>query len=332
MKITLAHGGGGREMNTLISDLIGKHLSNPVLDSFEDAAVVETGEKTVFSTDSFVVKPLFFPGGNIGKLAVCGTVNDIAMRGGVCRHLSLGLILEEGFETDDLENILETIGNTCRDENITVVCGDTKVVERGSADGVYINTAGIGTLDNRLDISVRNAVPGDVILVNGPVGEHGAAILGARKELNLTSSLQSDCAPLTGLVQALAQDRIEIHTLRDATRGGVSAVVNEIGNASGVTAAVELDAVPVSEQTEGVCSLLGMNPLDLANEGKLLAVVPKKDAEKALEIMRSHPLGLHAALIGSIEEQGRFPAVAVTAMGVRNILEMPRGELLPRIC
>jgi len=332
MKITRAHGGGGRETEKLIHDIIVEYLGNPVLNSLEDAAVIPGGEELVFSTDSFVVSPLFFPGGDIGKLAVCGTVNDIAVRGGVPGFLSLALIIEEGLDTADLEKIIKSISTECSRESIQVVCGDTKVVEKGSGDGLFINTAGIGVLRKETSLSVKNLKPGDTLLVNGSVGEHGAAILGARRELNITSDLVSDCAPLISLVDCILGTGAEVHALRDATRGGIAAVVNEMAQGSGVTAVLKEESIPVKKEVTGVCSLLGMSPFDMANEGKLVAAVSPDGANTVLEAMKNHPLGKDAARIGTVEEQGQFPAVLITSLGVRNILEMPRGELLPRIC
>ena len=332
MKITRAHGGGGRETESLIRGIIIEQLGNPVLNSMEDAAVVKGGDRIVFSTDSFVVSPLFFPGGDIGKLAVCGTVNDIAVRGGVPDYISLALIIEEGLDTKALERIIRSVSAQCREDDIQVVCGDTKVVEKGSGDGLFINTAGIGVLRNESSLSVKNVKPGDAVCVNGPVGEHGAAILSARKELNIVSGLKSDCASLVSLAGCILETGADVHAMRDATRGGVAAVINEMAEGSGVTVAIEEQAVPVREEVSGICSLLGMNPLDMANEGKLIVSVSSEDADMVLNAMKAHPLGRESARIGTVEERGAFSAVCVTSLGVRNVLEMPRGELLPRIC
>jgi len=324
MSIRRAHGGGGRETDAFIRGV--------VLARLEDAARVPGAEEILFSTDSFVVSPLFFPGGDIGKLAACGTLNDIAVRGGIPRYLSLALVIEEGTEEEDVARILESVAAVCRGENVSVVCGDTKVVERGKGDGVFITTAGVGVPRPGVDISVRNLRPGDAVLVSGTVGEHGVALLGARKELHVTSDIVSDCACLAGLVECMLNTGAEIHAMRDATRGGVAAVVNEMGTASGVTVVVEEERVPVDPRVRGACELLGMDPLDIANEGKLVAAVKEDDAGKVLEAMHAHPLGRGAAVIGRVEPRGRFPAVKVTPLGSRTILEMPRGELLPRIC
>jgi hydrogenase expression/formation protein HypE len=332
MKITLSHGGGGRETKGLIDGLIKKHLSNPTLDRMEDAAILPLGSRLAFSTDSFVVKPLFFPGGDIGKLAVCGTANDLAMMGARTAYLSLALIIEEGFDTADLERILHSFAEECAQERITLACGDIKVVEKGKGDGIFLNTSGIGIVLANADLSIRQVRPGDVIIVSGNVGEHGAAIMAARKDLSIKSSLQSDCAQLFSLVQDMLNSGAAIHTLRDATRGGVASVANEMGESSNVTVVLREADIPVPDPVRAFCGLLGLDALELANEGKLMAAVAEKDAEKILRVMRAHPLGKNAAIIGRAEPAGKFPALRETALGVRIILEMPRGEHLPRIC
>lgn len=332
MKIRMAHGGGGKETMALVNDLIRGHLGNDILDRMEDGAVFHHNCKTVFTTDSFVVKPLFFPGGDIGKLSVCGTINDISVMGAIPEYLSLSLIIEEGFPLTDLKRIIESIAAECGKEDVKVACGDTKVVEKGSGDGLFINTSGIGRLRDGVSLSISNVEPGDVILINGFVGEHGAAILGARKELNFVSDIESDCAPLTSLVSKILTNNHDVHAMRDPTRGGLAAVVNEMGLASGVTICVDEEKVPVSQKVASVCDLLGISPLELANEGKVVVALRAGYAKEALGIMRSHPLGKNAQIIGFAEERGPFPSVLKNGLGARTILEMPRGEHLPRIC
>ena len=330
--IRLAHGGGGRETNELLSSLVRRHLGNPILDKMEDGAKLTVGNDIVFTTDSFVVKPLFFPGADIGKLAVCGTVNDLAVMGAIPRYISLALIIEEGFEIAELDKILESIASISKQSDVSVVCGDTKVVERGAADKIFINTSGIGALRPGTDFSAANIEPGDTLLVSGPVGDHGVAILSARNQFNFAAGVESDCASLLPLVDALIASGCEIHALRDATRGGLAAVLNEWGMASKVTTLLDEPAVPVRESVRSACELLGFSPLDLANEGKLVVAVSGRDGAKALAALRGLRLGAEAAIIGTVEPAGRFPAIRKTAVGSRVIMEMPRGELLPRIC
>ncbi len=332
MKIKLAHGGGGKETAALVNDLIRRQLGNDILDRMEDGAVLVQEGKTVFTTDSFVVKPLFFPGGDIGKLSVCGTINDIAVMGAVPQYLSLSLIIEEGFSLADLERIVESIASECGKEGVKVVCGDTKVVEKGSGDGLFINTAGIGRLREGVTWSISSVEAGDAILTNGFIGEHGAAILGARKELNFISDIESDCASLTSLVSQIMTNGPDIHAMRDATRGGIAAVVNEMGLASGLTICLEEEKVPVSPKVSSICDLLGIRPLELANEGKMVVALKPEHADEVLVSMRAHPLGKHAEIIGYAEAMGPFPSVLKNSLGARVILDMPAGEHLPRIC
>lgn len=332
MRVKLAQGGGGRETAALISELILSRFSNPILDRLEDAAILETGQPVAFTTDSFVVKPLEFPGGDIGKLCVCGTLNDLSVMAAVPKYLSLALIIEEGLEMALLERVLASAAREAAAQNIRVVCGDTKVVEKGGADGLFINTSGLGLLRSGARPSASGLKPGDALIFSGFSGDHAIAVLGARKELNFSTSIVSDCACLEPLVAALFASGCQIHSMRDVTRGGLSAVANELGEASKATLVIEREAVPVRPETQAACDLLGFNPLDLANEGKILIGVPDGDAPKALKALRAHPLGRDAAVIGRIEPRGSFPALLQTALGNRIILEMPRGELLPRIC
>ncbi len=332
MKVKLSHGGGGKETASLINGLIKKHLGNEILNKMEDGAVLKMSNDIVFSTDSFVIDPVFFPGGNIGKLAVCGTVNDIAVMGAIPEYLSLALIIEEGFELEKLEEIIESIAKEAETAGIKIVCGDTKVVEKGKDISIFINTAGIGRKIKNTNPSASALKPGDAIIVNGPPGEHGAAVLQARKELNFSTKLKSDCAVLSKLCEKIYISDAEIHAIRDATRGGYSAVINELADSSNLTITLDENLIPQSKEVNAVCSLLGMNPMDMANEGKIVIAVPKKDSSKVLEILKADDLGKNAAIIGYADKKGRFPALIKTNLVVTNILEMPKGELLPRIC
>lgn len=332
MNIKLSHGGGGRETADLISSRILKYLGNDRLNRLEDGARLPDLHSPVFTTDSFVIKPLFFPGGDIGKLAVCGTANDLSVMGATPEYLSLCLIIEEGFLLDELDRILQSISNEAASLKIKIVCGDTKVVEKGCADGLFINTSGIGNALKGFSPSIHSIKEGDALIFSGQTGNHGIAILSARKELRFSSEISSDCALLHPLVERIAASGGDVHAMRDATRGGLSAVANEMGFASNLTLELHEEKIPIHPAVRSACDLLGLNPLDLANEGKLLLAVTPNDAEKTLAAMRRHPLGRDAAIIGKAVKKGPFPAVLETTLGGRLILEMPRGELLPRIC
>lgn len=330
--ITMAHGGGGTRMLELLRRTIFPLLEEEVLLDAEDAACLVLPEGTVaFTTDSFVVQPLFFPGGDIGKLAVCGTVNDLAMRGARPLYLTLGLILEEGLLVSALEKVLASVASTAREAGVRVVAGDTKVVQRGMADGLYVNTAGIGVVPEGREVSIKDALPGDVLVVNGFVGDHGIAVLSDREGFDIQVDLDSDCAPLAGLVTAM-QDAGEVHALRDPTRGGLAAALKEMAEASGCAFEVEEGAVPVREEVRAVCEMLGLDPLLVANEGKLLAAVPEDDVEAVLEAMKADPLGADARVIGHVTDGRRGSVSLVTQLGSKRVLRMPSGEQLPRIC
>jgi len=298
----------------------------------EDAAALTLpGERVALTTDSFVVKPLFFPGGDIGKLAVCGTVNDLAMRGARPLYLTLGLILEEGLPFSTLEEILRSCARWCGEAGVGIVAGDTKVVERGMADGMYVNTAGIGVIPAGREISIRGAVPGDVLLVNGFIGDHEVSVIGEREGFDLQVSVRSDCAPLSGLVEAM-QESGSLHALRDPTRGGMAAALKEMAASSGAAVELTEERLPVREEVRAVCEMLGLDPLLLANEGKLVAAVPEGEAAGVLEAMRGHPLGRDAAVIGKVVEGRRGEVSILTPLGSHRLLRMPSGEQFPRIC
>ncbi len=336
--ITLAHGGGGRAMHELIDKLVLPAFDNPLLAPLDDQArigldsLAALGDRLAFSTDSHVVAPLFFAGGDIGALAVYGTVNDLAMSGARPLYLSCGLILEEGLATDTLQRVLASMGAAARAAGVQVVTGDTKVVNRGAADGLFINTAGIGVIPRGVHIAAQRARPGDVVIVNGTLGEHAVAILVARNELALHSSIASDCQPLHGLVQAMLAACPDIHCLRDATRGGLATVLNEFAQASQVGIRLQERALPVLDAVRGACELLGLDPLYLANEGKLVALVPASHAGAVLAAMRAHPAGAAAAIIGEVVDQPAGHVLLDSAFGGERVVDMLVGEQLPRIC
>ncbi|MBN2089275.1 hydrogenase expression/formation protein HypE [candidate division KSB1 bacterium] len=332
-KILLDHGSGGKLSHQLISDLILKYFNSPILTELDDCAVVKIyGEKLAFSTDSYTVDPIFFPGGNIGELAIFGTVNDLAMRGAKPHYLSVGFIIEEGFSFSDLEKILLSMQNAAREANIEIITGDTKVVPKGTADKIFINTSGIGIVPEGIKIAGKNARPGDKILINGFMAEHGLAILLGREGLNFTTKIKSDTAPLNHLVAEMLAVSTEIHTMRDPTRGGVGTTLNEIARQAGVGIVIEENRLPIREEVKGACELLGFDPLYLANEGKLLAFVSAPLADKILEVMRKNKYGANSCLIGEVVTQHPGSVIMQTAIGGTRIVEMLTGAQLPRIC
>jgi len=334
-QITLAHGSGGQAMQQLIGELFMRAFANPLLDEQEDQARIPLheltahGDRLAFSTDSYVIDPLFFPGGDIGKLAICGTANDVAVSGAIPRWLSCGFILEEGLEMATLERIVTSMAATAAAAGIAIVTGDTKVVPRGAADKVFINTAGIGSVPEGVNWGMRQIEAGDVLLVSGTLGDHGATILNLREGLGLEGDLQSDCAVLTPLIQALRGEP-GIKALRDATRGGVNAVAHEFAASSGCGIEIEEASLPVKPAVRGASELLGLDPLNFANEGKLAIVVERQAAERVLARLRAHPLGVNAAIIGEVVEH---KGVRLTGLyGVKRSLNLPHNEPLPRIC
>ena len=330
--ILLGHGSGGKLSHQLLDELIIPTLSGTPLAGQNDAAIVEHGgQRLAFTTDSYVVEPVFFPGGNIGDLAVNGTVNDLAMMGARPLFLSAGLIMEEGFSRRELAQILEAMRLAADRAGVRIVTGDTKVVPRGKADRIFINTSGIGVFEHTLEIHGANARPGDKVLVSGTIGDHGIAVLAAREGLELETSLVSDCAPLNGVVTELLAEGEAIHVLRDPTRGGVATTIKEIALQSRVDITLDESAFPVSSAVRGVCAILGLDPLYVANEGKLLAVVAPEAAERVLARLRNHPLGREAAIIGEVTAGSGRVEMATVAGGSRAV-EMLAGEQLPRIC
>ncbi len=331
--IVLGHGGGGKLSAELIQHLFMPAFSNDVLGSLGDSAVLSVGgQRLAFSTDSFVVRPLIFPGGSIGDLAVNGTVNDLAMSGAKPLFLSAGFILEEGLPLDLLGRIAEDMGRAAQRANVALVTGDTKVVERGHGDGVYVNTSGIGVIPDGVQIAPQRAQPGDVVLVSGTLGDHGMAIMSAREGLEFDTTIESDSAPLYDLVAAMLAVTPDIHVLRDPTRGGAASTLNEIADAARVGIAIEEALVPVKPAVQAACEMLGMDAFYVANEGKLIAIVPPDTADAVLGAMQAHPLGLNAAIIGRVVADHPGMVVAKTTLGATRIVDMQVGEQLPRIC
>lgn len=330
--ITLAHGAGGKISQELMEQVILPEFGNPILNEMHDGARLSLSGKLAFTTDSYVVQPLFFNGGNIGKLAVCGTVNDLAMTGAVPRYISAGMILEEGFPVEDLRKIAHTMKEMAEEAGIAIVTGDTKVVERGKCDGIYINTAGIGELIEGVEISPKKVKPGMKVLLSGFLGDHAATILAGRHGLELPDHIKTDCAPLAGLTQALLQAAPHTAVLRDPTRGGVAAVLNEIASASQCGIIIEEEDIPIREEVQGVCDMLGFDPLYLANEGKCVAFVPAEEAEAALKAMKSSSYGREARIIGETTAEAPGQVALRTAIGGLRVVDMPLGNLVPRIC
>lgn len=336
--VTLAHGGGGKAMKDLIDDAFVSVFDNPALAPLEDQArfdiarLAARGDRLAFTTDSFVVDPLFFPGGDIGRLAVCGTVNDLAVGGAVPLYLSCAVIIEEGVALETLRTIGKSMADTAAEAGVSIVTGDTKVVQKGACDKLFITTTGIGVIAETRDFGAHRAKPGDAVLVNGLLGDHGAAILSARGDMALDSEIESDCAPLNGLIEALIAAAPGLRFMRDATRGGVATVLNEIAAASAVEIGIDEAETPIRAEVRGFCEILGLDPLYLANEGKIVVVAPPEQAAAALTAMRAHPLGRGAQVIGSISEGRAGRVTSRTVMGGRRIVDMLVGEQLPRIC
>ncbi|OPY89700.1 MAG: Hydrogenase expression/formation protein HypE [Syntrophaceae bacterium PtaU1.Bin231] len=331
-KILLEHGGGGLLTSELIAGEFLRHFKNPLLDRLEDSAVFTIGGHTFcFTTDSYVVSPIFFPGGDIGSLAVHGTVNDLAVCGGKPLFLSAGFIIEEGFEFSDLDRIVRSMSEAARRAGVRIVTGDTKVVPRGSGDGIFINTSGIGTVDYSGPLSTGSIRPGDAVLINGTMGDHGAAILSARESLGFSAQIVSDSAPLNGLVEEILAASPNVHCMRDATRGGVGAVLAEIAKSTRLQIGIVEHDIPVREEVRALCEVLGFDPLFLANEGKMVVFCSESDAERVLAAMRGHDLGRDAARIGTVGN-GPGRVLLKTSIGGERVVDLPTGELVPRIC
>jgi hydrogenase expression/formation protein HypE len=332
--VTMAHGGGGRLTQMLIERMFAPAFRNPTLDLLHDGAILTVpGGRLAFSTDSFVVSPLFFPGGDIGSLAVNGTVNDLAMCGAQPLALSCAMILEEGLPMGDLWRVVQSMKQACEQVGVSIVTGDTKVVDKGKGDGVFINTTGIGVIAPGVNVSPRRAAPGDVVLINGEIAAHGIAIMSLREGLAFETALQSDCAPLhdiTARVLAVAGD--DVHVLRDPTRGGLASTLNEIAAQAGVGIRLDERSIPIGEAVRGACEILGLDPLYVANEGKVLVIAERDKAEAVLAAMRVHPLGRQSAIIGEVVAEHPRRVMLRSSIGGMRVVDMLSGEQLPRIC
>ncbi len=338
-QIVLGHGSGGRMSADLIARLFLPSFDNPILRAGDDSGVMvipntsgTAGPRLAVSTDSHVVAPLFFPGGDIGRLAVCGTVNDVSMMGAKPIYLTAGFILEEGLDVDVLGKVAGSMQRAAQEAGVQVIAGDTKVVQKGKADGLYINTTGIGIIPENVEINGSNAHPGDVVIVSGTIGDHGIAVLAARGELHFDTQITSDVAPLNGLVSAMLEASRDIHVLRDPTRGGLATSLNEIALQSKASIYILGEAVPVKPAVSAACEMLGFDPLYVANEGKIVAIVAERAGEKILSAMKSHPLGKDAAVIGTVAEDPVGRVTLRTGYGTTRMIDMLSGEMLPRIC
>lgn len=331
-KVMLAHGAGGKQTAELIDQVFKAHFSNPEFTA-DDAAVLQVGNgKIAMSTDGFIVSPYKFNGGNIGKLSICGTVNDLACMGARPLYLTCSFIIEEGFPMDELEQIAASMEKTAKEAGVKIVAGDTKVAGKGQADHVFITTTGVGTLTEDFRTSGAFARPGDAILVTGDVGRHGCTILLAREDLGIEADIKSDCAPLWGTVEAMIETTKDIHVIRDATRGGVGTVLYEIASESQVGVRLNSEAIPVDPAVKGVCGMLGLDPLYLANEGTMVVITPREQADALLAVLREGKYSKNAAIIGEITDEMPGKVVVTTEIGAETLLPQPGGELLPRIC
>ncbi|QHI71101.1 hydrogenase expression/formation protein HypE [Aminipila terrae] len=325
MKIDISYGSGGKQTSSLINDIFLKNFDNEVLNKLEDAAVLDVKNRIAYTTDSFVVTPMFFKGGNIGKLAICGTVNDLSMMGARPRYLTAGFIIEAGADSEMIDQIAHTMRVTAEEAGVKIVAGDTKVIEGNG--NVYINTSGVGEILKE-GISIQNCHPGDMILLSGNLGEHHAAIMSER--MGIENNIASDCAPLFSIVSDLLENDIEIRCMRDVTRGGLATVLNEVSESSKCRVEIEEEALPVSDEVKGFCNILGLDPLYMANEGKMIAVIPGEQSQKAVEVMRKNKYGSHATIIGKITEGNGVNMT--TALGGNRMIDILYGEGLPRIC
>ncbi len=329
-RVLLSHGGGGEDTWKLIKDVFLKHFDNQYLNKLEDSAILELNSKVAFTTDGFTVKPIFFRGGNIGKLAVAGTVNDLAVMGARPLYLSVSFVIEEGFPLEDLERIVQSMKEEAQKSSVIIVAGDTKVVPRGNVDGIFISTSGIGQVVYE-GISASNIKVGDVVIVSGSLGDHGACILAEREGFNI--EVESDCSSLWDLIERVLSVGAEIHAMRDITRGGLSAVLHEWAISSKVSFVVEEENIPIKEPVQGICELLGLEPYHLACEGRVIMAVREKDAEIVLQSLREHPLGRDSVIIGrAVQVEKRLEVLLKTPYNTLRHLEPPAGELLPRIC
>ncbi len=328
-KITLAHGAGGKLSADLIHEIILPHFDNKILNELHDGAKIG---KIAMTTDSYVVRPIFFRGGDIGKLSICGTVNDLAVTGAIPKNISVGLIIEEGFAIDDLKKILQSMSLAAEEAGVKIVTGDTKVVAKGQADGIFINTAGIGEIIDGVDISAKKICAGMKIIVSGFIGDHSTTILAERHGLELPANIKSDCAPLNKLVSEMLDTEKNIAMLRDVTRGGLAAVLNEIATSANLEIIIDENKIPIREEVRSVCDILGFDALELANEGKIIAIVPADSAEKILAVMKNNLYGKNSEIIGEVTENKIGRVGLKTKIGSVRIVDMPIGNLVPRIC
>ncbi len=337
-RITLAHGSGGKAMHELIESVFSRTFNAPPLAEQEDQArialdeLTHQGDRLAFTTDSYVVDPLFFEGGDIGKLAVSGTVNDLAVGGAKPLYLSCGMIIEEGLPLADLRRVVQSMQNTAETAGVAIITGDTKVVQRGTCDKLFINTTGVGVIARGINVGAHRARPGDAILINGFVGDHGAAIVDARGELAMENTIASDCQPLNHLIAAMLDVCPDIHAMRDATRGGVATVLNEFASASNTCMHIDDSRLPIRPEVRGICEILGLDPLYLANEGKVVALVPESRARDVLACMRAQPGGVESAIIGQVSEGPAQRVVLKTQFGSQRVIDVLVGDQLPRIC
>ena len=331
--ITLAHGSGGKQTYNLVNDIFFKHFSNDILKKGDDSAqLLLKSQRIAFTTDSFVVSPIFFRGGNIGKLSVCGTVNDLVSGGAKPVYMSCGFIIEEGMQISDLEQIVVSMAVTARECGVQIVTGDTKVVQKGAADKIFINTSGIGIVYDGVNVSGSNAKPGDRVILSGSIGEHGCSIMLEREKLSINANIKSDCAPLNHMIDGIYEITKDIHVVRDATRGGIATTLNEIANQSNVGITLHENRIPVKSEVRGVCELLGLDPLYIANEGKMLIIAPEIHADAIVYALKNDVLGLDSCIIGEITGENGSKVILKTITGSSRILGMLSSEQLPRIC
>ncbi|MBM4355935.1 MAG: hydrogenase expression/formation protein HypE [Deltaproteobacteria bacterium] len=328
----MAHGSGGRMARDLVEKVLVKPLHNPLLEPLDDSATMPFSGRMAFTTDSYVVRPIFFPGGDIGKLAVCGTVNDLAMVGARPLYISLALILEEGLPLSELQQVVASIRQAADEADVRIVTGDTKVVDHGAADRLFVNTAGVGLVPEGINVSGANARPGDAVILSGSIGDHGIAVLSRREGLSFETELVSDCAPLAGLVADMLAACPAIRAMRDPTRGGLASTLNEIAAKSKVCIRLDERNILVRDAVRGACEMLGFDPLYVANEGKLVAIVPAGDASRVVEVMRRHRYGRDAAVVGEVLDAPAGRVLLKTAVGATRVVDMLTGDLLPRIC
>jgi len=332
-RILLAHGGGGLLSNELVEDIFLPIIGNPILNKLNDQGVFEVNStRFAFSTDSYVINPIFFPGGDIGELAVYGTVNDVAVGGAKPLYLSLGVIIEEGFSMEDLKKIFTSIKKAAGETGVQIITGDTKVVNKGAVDGIFINTAGIGVIEGNLDISADKLKPGNKVIISGYIGDHGISIMAVREGLIFDNPVQSDSAPLHKMVEYILESNARINAMRDPTRGGVAASLNEFAGKSGVGIVLDESKLPIREEVVEACEILGLDPLYVANEGKLIVVAEEEDAETVLQAIQKDPRGKNASIIGEVTEANKGRVMLKTRMGTTRVVDMHTGEQLPRIC